>query len=79
MKGRAYCDVVLVPNMFYVIRANENDRLHVRENASTYRVCTMAEGQYNAMTLKDALLTALNTGRSMSGQYSVTYDVTTNK
>ena len=31
------------------------------------------------MTLKDAVLTALNTGRSMSGQYSVTYDVTTKK
>ena len=57
----------------------ENDRFHVRENASTCRVCTGAEGQCNAMTLKDALLTALNTGRSMTGQYTVTYDTTTNK
>ena len=32
-----------------------------------------------AMTLKDALLVALDTGRSMTGQYTVTYDVTTNK
>ena len=70
---------MLVPNTFDVIRPGENDRFHVRENASTYRVCIIAEGQYNAMTLKDALLTALNTGRSMSDQYSVTYDVTTNK
>ena len=31
------------------------------------------------MTLKDALLTALDTGRSVTGQYTVTYDVTTNK
>lgn len=79
MKGRAYVDVVLVPNTFYVIRAGENDRLHVRENASTYRVCTITEGQYNAMALKDALPTALDTGRSMTGQYTVTYNVTTNK
>jgi len=79
VKGRAFLDTVLVPNTFYVIRAGENDRLHVRENASTYRVCTIAEGQYNAMTLKDALLVALDTGRSMTGQYTVTYDVTTNK
>ena len=79
VKGRAYIDVCLVPNSFYVIRANENDRIHVRENTSTYRICTIAEGQYNAITLKDALLTALNTGRSMSGQYSVSYDVPTNK
>ena len=79
VKGRAYVDVVLVPNTFYVIRAGENDRFHVRENASTYRICVIAEGQYNAMTLKDALLVALDTGRSMTGQYTVTYDVTTNK
>ena len=79
VKGRAYIDACLVPNTFYVIRAGENDRIHVREDTSTYRVVTIAEGQYNTMTLKDALLTALNTGRSMTGQYTVTYDVTTNK
>ena len=79
VKGRAYIDVILVPNTFYVIRTGENDRLHIRENTSTYRVATIAEGQYNAITLKDALVTALNTGRSMTGQYTVTYDVTTNK
>ena len=55
-RGKAFLDTVLIPNTFYVIRAGENDRLHVRENASTYRVCTIAEGQYNAITLKDALL-----------------------
>ena len=79
VKGRAYVDVCLIPNTFYTIRTSENDRLHVRENTSTYRICTIAEGQYNAMTLKDAVLTALNTGRSMTGQYTVTYDTTTNK
>jgi len=79
VKGKAFLDTILVPNTFYVLRAGENDRFHVREDTSTYRVCTLVEGQYNAMTLKDALLTALNTGRSMTGQYTVTYDVTTNK
>ena len=44
VKGRAYVDVVLVPNTFYVIRTGENDKFHVRENAATYRVCTIAEG-----------------------------------
>ncbi len=79
VKGRAYSDVVLVPNKFWTIRTGKTDRLHVREDAATYRVCTIAEGQYNAMTLKDALLIALNTGRSMNGAYSVSYDVPTNK
>ncbi len=82
VKGRAYVDVVLVPNTFYVIRAGDNDRFFVSEVVSgttTYRIVTIAEGQYNAYSLKDALLTALQTGRTMSGQYSVTYLVTSNK
>ena len=79
VKGKAFIDTILVPNTFYVIRAGENDRLHVRENASTYRVCTIAEGQYNAITLKDALLVALQTGKTITGNYTVTYDVPTNK
>ena len=79
VKGRAYVDCFLCANSFYVIRNGENDRLHVREDTATFRICTLAEGQYNAYTLKDALLTALNTGRSMTGQYTVTYDQPTNK
>ena len=79
VRGKAFVDVCLIPNTMYVIRAGENDRLHIRENASTYRIVTIAEGQYNAHTLKDAVLTALNTGRSMTGQYTVTYDTPTNK
>jgi len=75
----AFVDTILIPSTFYVIRAGENDRLHIRENASTYRIVSIAEGQYNGITLKDAVLTALNTGRSMTGQYTVTYDTPTNK
>ena len=82
VKGIAFVDTVLVPNSFYVIRAGENDRLHVREtldNASTYRICTIAQGQYNAITLKDAVLVALQTGKTIPGDYTVTYDVPRNK
>jgi len=79
VKGKAFIDTCLVPNTFYVIRAGENDRLHVRENASTYRVCTIAQGQFNALTLKDAVQAALTAGKTITGQYSVTYDIPTNK
>lgn len=78
VSGRAFVDTFICANSFYTIRAGENDRVHVRENVSTYRICTIAEGQYNAITLKDALLVALQTGRSI-GDYTVTYDNTTNK
>ncbi len=46
---------------------------------TTYRIVTIAEGQYTAYSLKDALLTAIQTGRTMTGQYSVTYLVVSNK
>ena len=72
-------DTVLIPNTFYVIRTGENDKFYVRENASTYRVCTVAQGQHNAVTLKDALLVALQTGKTISGNYTFTYDIPTNK
>ena len=79
VKGKAFIDTCLVPNCFYVIRAGENDRIHVRENTATYRICTIAQGQYNAMTLKDAVLDAIGTGKTISGAYTVTYDTPTNK
>ena len=79
VKGKAFIDTCLVPNTFYVIRASQNDRIHVRENTATYRICTIAQGQYNAMTLKDAVLDAMQTGKTISGAYTVTYDTPTNK
>ena len=79
VKGKAFVDTCLIPNSFYVCRSGENDRIHVKENTSTYRICTIAPGQYNVITLKDAVLLALQTGRSISGNYTVTYDVPTNK
>jgi hypothetical protein len=79
VKGKAFIDTCLVPNTFYVIRAGENDRIHVRENTATYRICTIAQGQYNAMTLKDAVLDAIGTGKTISGAYTVTYDTPTTK
>lgn len=79
VKGRAFIDTCLVPNSFYVIRAGENDRIHLREGIGTFRICTVAPGQYNAITLKDAVLAALQAGKAMTGDFVVTYDVPRNK
>lgn len=79
VKGKAFVDTILAPNTCYVIRAGENDRLHVRENASTYRICTIAPGQYNAITWKDVVLAALQAKKTISGDITVTYDIPTNK
>lgn len=80
VRGRAYVDTILVPNTFFVIRSGENDIIYVRENSSAYRDVQIAEGQYNAITLKDALVAALNgAGKTLAGQYSVSYDPILNK
>ena len=59
VKGKALVDTILVPNSFYVIRAGENDNIYLRENSNVYRIVQITQGQYNAITLKDAVLTAL--------------------
>ena len=66
VKGKAFVDTILIPNSFYVIRANENDKIYLSENSTVYRIVTIAQGQYNAMTLKDAVLVALQTGRKVN-------------
>ena len=79
VKGKAFVDTVVIPNSFYVIRAGENDNIYLKENTSVYRIAQITPGQYNAITLKDAVLAALQTGRSISNNYTVTYDTPSNK
>ena len=80
VKGRAFVDTILVPNTFFVIHAGENDIIYVRENNSAHRDVQIPQGQYNAITLKDALAIALNgVGKTLTGQYSVSYDTVLNK
>ena len=82
VKGRAIIDTCLIPNSFYTIRAGENQKVFVREvvgATTTFRIVSIAEGQYTAYSLKDALLTALQTGKSIPGNYTVSYDPVTNK
>ena len=79
VKGKAFIDTILIPNSFYVIRVGENDKIYIKENSTVYRIAQITQGQYNAITLKDAVLAALQTGRSISNNYTVTYDTPSNK
>jgi len=80
VSGKAYVDVCLLTNSFYTIRTGENDRIYLDENpAQTKRVAILAAGQYNVYDLRDALLAALNTNKAITGQYRVTYLVTSNR
>jgi hypothetical protein len=52
----------------------------VLENTSTTRSVVIAPGQYNAMTLKDAVVTALNgVGKTITAQYAVEYRTYSNR
>ena len=80
VSGKCYIDVVLCPNSGYTIRAGQNDRIYLDELAAqTKRVVTIAAGQYTVYDLRDALVTGLNTNKAITGQYSVTYVVSTNR
>ena len=81
VKGKAFVDTCLVPNVFYNIR-EDNNRIHLVEDANNspnFRIVYIAPGQYNVHTLKDAMVTALNSGRVIAGQYQVTYHRFSNK
>ena len=79
VSGKAYVDVVLLTNNAHTIYFG-NERIYLDEgSAQTKRVTTLAHGQYNVQTLKDALMVALNTGRTVTGQYRVTYESKQNR
>ena len=80
VSGKCFVDTILVPTTVFVIRSQENDQIYLRENSTHYRTCTIPEGQYNALTLKDAVVATLNgTGKNLTGEYIVAYDVALNK
>ncbi len=82
VSGKAYVDVCLNPNSFYTIRAGDNDRIYLDENAAqTKRVATIAAGQYNIYELRDQLVVALNANKKLTAQcqYSCTYVAASNR
>ena len=80
VSGKCYADVVLCPNSAYTVRSGQNDRIYLDEVAAqTKRVVTIAAGQYTVYELRDALITALNAGKAITGQYAVTYVSATNR
>ena len=61
VSGKAYVDVVLLGNTFSTIRTGDNDRIYMDEGvAQNPRIVQIAAGQYSVYTLRDAMVTALN-------------------
>ena len=80
ISGKCYIDVVLCPNSGYTIRAGQNDRIYLDELAAqTKCMATIAVGQYTIYELSHALVTALNAGKAITGQYANTDVDATNR
>ena len=74
VSGKAFLDVVLCPNSFYLIRAGDSDRLYIAETQSSVkRVAFLVPGQYNAHTLATACQNALNQNKGIPGTYVCQY------
>ncbi len=79
VSGKCWIDSFLCGNSFYTVRG-ECNRFFIDELATRVkRTCILAAGQYTVYQLKDALVTALNANRLISGQYAVTYTAGTNR
>ena len=84
VKGKAFVDCFVCNNSFFSIRTGENDRIHIGEGTTgattiNYRIATILHGQYNATSLKSALQTALQTGKTITANYTVDYDDVTGR
>ena len=78
VKGKAFCDVFMCPNVFLTVRVGENDKIYTREN-NTDRICVVEPGQYQAFTLVDAVKNALNSGSVSANSYVVARDPIRNR
>ena len=71
-------DGVCLSHSWSTVQLNVNDRLYVYEEpvgqSGTNRTIQIAEGTYNAVTLKDEILAKLNAGTVLPGQYIMTVD-----
>jgi len=75
VSGKAYIDVVLCPNSWYLIRAGETNRLYISETQNDVkRVVFLAPGQYQSVhDLTTACQFALNQNKGIPGTYVCQY------
>jgi hypothetical protein len=78
-KQKAFVDSVVLSNSFYTVRFGENDQIYLREGGATFRILTIPEGQYQAYSLKDAILAALQLNRTLPGNYVVEFSPVTQR
>ena len=79
-----YIDVVLVPNVFYTIKLDYNDKIRYKETVTVngvgviyYQQAQLAPGQYNGISLAEQLQSALRSVTQFTpSEITVAYDLT---
>ena len=79
-----YIDVVLVPNVFYSIKLNFNDKIRYKETVTEngvgviyYQQAQLAPGQYNGISLAEQVQSALRSVTQFTpSEITVAYDLT---
>ena len=75
-KGSIHIDGVCLSHSWSTVQTGINDRLYVLEEPAgqvgSVRQIQLAEGTYNAVTLKDEILAKLNASTQLPGQYTCT-------
>ena len=86
VKGRCFCDVFMAPNVFFIVRAGENQRVYLEEEypagSKTFRQLNLTPGSYNGFTLATELQNNIDSFPNSSfpsGSWTVTYNDKTNK
>ena len=78
--SRMYVDAVQMSHSWTTVISNKNDHLYLQETiispflSNPLRVLVIPHGNYNTATLRTALQSVLNIGKSVAGDYTVTLD-----
>ena len=74
----AVLDTVLIPNSFFTVTEDVDDRIYIKEDdfsGQRYRIAKVAPGYYHDLdSFARAVQEALNDGRLVLFEYSVTYE-----
>ena len=78
----AVLDTVLIPNSWYTVTKNKNDRIYIREDFNridSYRICTLSEGYYDVLTMDTEIAVALTRNSALTNPYTCAYNATIGK
>ena len=78
----AVLDTVLIPNSWYTVTKNKNDRIYIREEingSAVFRIATLEEGYYDVLAMATQIAAALTRNSTLVNPYTCVYNTTIGK